>query len=90
MTSSEYRSKCNCGREGKFSVSTEDLSQMSCNKYAQCPTYEELEKNSGELFKDLMRLLDAFCDQSNYKEGSEYSNRSLVIFEDLKKKYLLD
>tara|TARA_R110000868_G_scaffold48122_3_gene156809 strand:- start:502 stop:786 length:285 start_codon:yes stop_codon:yes gene_type:complete len=93
MFSSEYCldiPKCNCGREGKYSVGDPKYSnEMSCNKYAQCPPYEELEKNAGELYKDLLALVTAFEDQKNYKEGTKHSDASIAAFESLKKKYLI-
>jgi hypothetical protein len=91
MSSDEYSldlPKCNCGRPGRYSVSgSPDFSEMSCNKYAQCPPYSELEKNAGELFKDFMGLMSAFEDLRNFKEGTRFSNLAIAKFDVLREKY---
>jgi hypothetical protein len=78
--------KCNCGRRGRYLMNG-DMGELSCNKYAMCPTYETLEQNAGELMKDMLALQEAFRDQMNFKEGSEYSVKSVAVYEAIQQKY---
>ena len=93
MSSDEYSldlPKCNCGRPGRYSVSASpDFSEMSCNKYAQCPTYQDLERNAGELFADMMKLMGAFEDLKNFKEGTKFSDLAITTHDSLREKYNL-
>lgn len=40
----ESKLKCNCGATAKYIF---DLKKVSCNKYAPCPTYEEVRNQLG-------------------------------------------
>ena len=77
--------KCNCGRRGRYMDAK--THQMSCNKYAMCPTYEVLEKNSGELLKDMLVILAAFNVQLNYKTHTKQSSDAIGVYETLYDKY---
>lgn len=47
---------CGCGRPARYmSLNGDD----SCNKYGRCPTYEELEKNTGQLYGEHLQLINA-------------------------------
>ena len=85
----EYRleiPRCPCGREGRYFHESDGKRVISCNKYAVCPTYEELDKNAGELFKDLLTALRAADDLMIYKDSSKYYKDAERIIEEIKKR----
>jgi len=64
--------KCNCGREGRYMMLGSEV--MSCNKYALCKPYDQLEGELEQLKKEFDKLLEAANDLRVFREGTGYYN----------------
>lgn len=81
---------CNCGRKSRYMHNLpEGKQEMSCNKYTICPTYTELEKNAGELYKDLLEVLKAADDLMSYRGSSNYYKSAVENIARIRKKQLV-
>lgn len=79
--------KCNCGRAVRY-ISPDGVG--SCNKYVRCPTYEDLEKNAGELFNDLMHSISAAHDLNCFREGTSRYKEAEAVVNAMVQKYQLE
>ena len=62
--------KCNCGREGRYMMLGSEI--MSCNKYALCKPYDELESELKQLQKDFNKLLEAAGDLRFFRGDTDH------------------
>ena len=77
--------KCNCGREGRYMMLGSEV--MSCNKYALCKSYDELESELKQLKKDFATLLEAADDLRFFREGTDHYKDAEDIVIKFKDKY---
>lgn len=64
-----WNEKCNCGRPARYFMVD---GQSSCNKYAVCPSYDELESELKKVKQNFMELLDAAESLQFFREGTDY------------------
>lgn len=79
-----YEEKCNCGRPVRYMT---DKGEKSCNKYARCPTYQDLEQSNAEIAEDFGKILKAANDLSMFREGTSHYMEAVNTITRLKRKW---
>lgn len=89
MTQLYINTKCNCGRDGRYTHYDTETGNtaISCNKHIVCPPYEELEQANKDLVSDLSRLLKAAVDVTLHREGTDLYNRAEKVIEDIAERF---
>lgn len=76
--------KCNCGRPARYFMVD---GESSCNKYAVCPTYDELESELKKVKQEFMELLDVANDVISFREGTDMYKSAEKVVNDYVEQY---